>query len=77
MGKKEYTKPVVMFEPLAMAAEASASCALSITFQEFVCPVMIPEWGETVYQEYNCDWSNDNGTICYHVPTISTNVFGS
>lgn len=77
MKKKKYAKPAVRFEPLALATEVSASCTMEITFAEFVCPILIPEWGETVYQEFNCDWYNDDGYICYHVPTIATNVFGS
>ena len=77
MAKRRYIKPTVTFETLALANDASGSCVFEITFQEFVCPVLIPEWGETVFQEYNCDWSNDSGFICYHVPTISTNIFGS
>lgn len=76
MGKK-YVKPAIRFDSLAMQSDVYGSCTLDITFQEWVCPVLIPEWGETVFQEYNCDWSNDSGYICYHVPTLSTNVFGS
>ena len=75
--KRKYIKPTIIFEKLVMGNDASASCAFEITFQEFVCPVLIPEWDETIFQEYNCDWSNDTGFICYHVPTISTNIFGS
>ena len=60
-----------------MGSELSASCAMNVNFAEFVCPITIPEWGETVFQEHNCDWSNDDVYICYHVPTASMNVFGS
>ena len=77
MAKKQYIKPTISFEKLAMSSSVSAHCEFNITFAEWVCPVLIPEWGETVFQQYNCDWSNDTGYICYHVPTISTNVFGS
>ena len=78
MGKRKYIKPIINFESLALSSDSSAHCSLSITFAEWQCPVPIPEWGnETVYQEWNCDWSNDEGYICYHVPTMTTNVFGS
>ena len=78
MSKKKYIKPTVSFESLIMSADVSAQCHLDITFAEWVCPVPIPEWGnETIYQEWNCDWSNDSGYVCYHVPTLTTNVFGS
>ena len=74
--KRKYTKPSIHFERLSVN-NISASCAMKITFAEWECPVLIPEWGETVFQEHNCDWSNDSGYICYHVPTISTNIFDS
>lgn len=77
MGKKKYIKPFIQFEKLSLSSDLHAHCSLNITFAEWQCPVLIPEWGETVYQEWNCDWSNDDGFICYHVPTISTNVFAS
>ena len=77
MAKKQYIKPTISFEKLAMSSSVSAHCEFNITIAEWVCPVLIPEWGETVFQQDNCDWSNDTGYICYHVPTISTNVFGS
>ena len=75
--KKKYTKPTINFEDMSVRSGVSASCAMQITFAEWQCPVLIPEWGETVFQEDNCDWSNDSGYVCYHVPTISTNVFNS
>ena len=77
MSRKKYTKPSVGFSSLAMSTELSAGCSLNINFAEFVCPIYIPEWGETVYLEHNCDWSNDDIYICYHVPTAASNVFSS
>lgn len=75
--KKRYVKPLISFEPLALSSTLSASCEFDISYAEFSCPVLIPEWGETVFTEQNCDWSNDDIYICYHVPTASSNVFGS
>ena len=77
MGKK-YSKPGISFHPLALSADLSAGCTLLSNFAEFSCPVMIPEWGETVFT-YNsgCDWSNDDVYVCYHVPTASSNIFSS
>ncbi len=60
-----------------MQADLSASCTMDISFAEFVCPILIPEWGETVFTANTCDWSNDQYYICYHVPTAGSNVFGS
>ena len=68
---------MIAFEKLSMNSSSGGGCALSATFEQFVCPVLIPEWGETVFASNTCDWYNDDGKICYHVPTISTNIFGS
>ena len=75
--KKRYVKPLISFESLALSSDLSAGCSFNVTFPEFVCPVLIPEWGETVFTAATCDWSNDEYYICYHVPTMTTNVFGS
>ena len=74
---KKYVKPVVAFQELSLGTDVSAGCTMDITFAEFFCPILIPEWGETVFTEHNCDWSNDDYYVCYHVPTAGTNVFGS
>lgn len=75
---KNYAKPNIAFQKLAMSADLSTSCSMDISFAEFSCPVLIPEWGETVFStEVNCDWTNDQFYICYHVPTAGSNVFGS
>ena len=50
---------------------------MQVTFEEWLCPVVVPELGETIFQEHNCDWSNDDLYICYHVPTASMNIFSS
>lgn len=75
--KKSYAKPNITFESFSLSSNIAEECVLEITFAEWECPVLIPEWGETVYQEWNCDWSNEEGYICYHVPTLSTRIFGS
>ena len=75
---KHYVKPNIAFQKLSMSTEVSASCTMDLTFAEFVCPVMIPEWGETIFTEASdCTWYNDEIYICYHVPTAGSNVFGS
>ncbi len=75
--QKRYAKPNITFQKLAMSADLSAGCSMNVSFAEFDCPIMIPEWGETVFTSSNCDWSNDEIYVCYHVPTAGTNVFGS
>lgn len=78
--KKTYSKPIITFESFALSTNIAEECTMDITFAEWDCPVLIPEWGETVYQEYTgCDWTpQESGwSICYHVPTLSTRIFGS
>ncbi|MBQ6021535.1 MAG: hypothetical protein IJR51_10820 [Clostridia bacterium] len=75
-----YIKPFITFEKLSMSNPTSASCALNVSFAEFSCPILIEEWGETVFATTSsprCDWTNDDFYICYHVPTAGSNVFGS
>ena len=74
---KNYVKPNIAFQKLAMSADLSAGCSVKLTFAEFVCPVLIPEWGETVFSDSQCDWTNGSDFICYHVPTASTNVYSA
>lgn len=75
--KKTYQKPAISFQSLAVSTDLSAGCAYEVNFAEFVCPVLIPDWGMTVFTERDCDMSNPDDFICYHVPTASFNVFGS
>lgn len=76
---KKYIKPMVKFESLNMSTDVASGCASGPTFEEFACPVMVPEWGETVFGELNCDWSTPKmyDMLCYHVPTADHNVFSS
>ena len=75
---RRYVKPIISFEKLSLGTDLSAGCSLNSTFAEFVCPVLIPEWGETVFAPNSeCDWSNDEIYVCYHVPTAASNIFGS
>ena len=76
MGKK-YVKPSITFSKLSMGTEVYGRCATEINCAEFVCPVIIPELGETVFQENNCDWASEDMYVCYHVPMANMNVFGS
>ena len=61
-----------------METDLSAGCSLDSLFAEFACPVLIPEWGETVFStELDCYWTNDEFYVCYHVPSAGSNIFGS
>ena len=77
---RNYIKPMLTFEKLSLNNPASANCSLNADFAEFSCPIMIEEWGETIFAANSsprCDWTNDDFYICYHVPTAGSNVFGS
>ena len=76
---KQYVKPLITFEKLAISANGSAGCAFEAEFAPFTCPVHIPGWGdETIFIENVCVWYGaDDDSICYHVPTASSNIFGS
>ncbi len=76
---KQYIKPMISFEKLSVASNASGSCEFSSDFAPYVCPLYVPEWGETIFtQESGCDWYGSNGeSICYHVPADSSTIFGS
>ena len=76
---KQYVKPVIAFEKLAVNSDMSSGCVFNVSFAEFSCPVYVPEWDEYIFTSANsaCDWSNSNVNICYHVPTSSFNVYGS
>ncbi|MCR5042219.1 MAG: hypothetical protein K6C36_09020 [Clostridia bacterium] len=74
---KQYVKPTIAFQKLSTNTGLSAGCSMLSSFPEFSCAIEIPEWGETVFTESNCDWSNDDFYVCYHVPTAGSNVFSS
>ncbi len=75
---KKYVKPIIAFQELSMNSELSAGCSFDSSFAEFFCPILIPEWGETVFSnDIGCDWTNDDFYVCYHVPTAGSNIFGS
>jgi len=74
--KKNYTSPNIIFQPLS-AAGLSAACSFTANHAANVCPIMIPEWGETVFGDYDiCDYTPEDN-VCYDVPTASSNVFES
>ena len=75
---KQYVKPMISFEKLAISSNGSAGCAFDAEFAPFSCPVHIPGWGdETIFNAGTCTWYNEDDSVCYHVPTESTNIFGS
>lgn len=79
MGNK-YIKPLIRLENLNMSSNVSSGCSQAPTAPEYSCPVMIPEWGETIFtQNTDCFWDTPDmyDTVCYHVPFGDGNVFTS
>lgn len=74
--KTKYTKPTIAFQNIALSSGLSSSCAFQANFQFGSCEVMIPEWGETVYNDGQCDIGFEDFP-CYHVPAASSNIFES
>lgn len=79
MSNKQYKKPTVMFQSLSMSGHIASGCSQGQTFEEFACPVNVPEWGISFFGEDNCDYSTPDAydMVCYHVPTAGGNVFTS
>lgn len=83
--KKVYTKPEIMFEDFTLSTSI-ASCGFEATHD-----TSLGKWGCKGYQlrsgdivfmaEYNgcvtVEADGDYNGYCYHVPTISLNLFGS
>ena len=49
MMKKDYVAPEIKFNTLS-ATNTSVSCSLQASHSAYVCPVRIPEWGETIFR---------------------------
>ena len=79
MGKNQYIKPMAAFQSLNMSSNIASGCSIGQTFQEYACPVNVPEWGISFFGENNCDYSTPDAydMVCYHVPTADHNVFSS
>lgn len=80
MIKKNYGKPIISFQSLAIGTGISTGCGLSPTFGDGICPIEIEGWdGETVFTEMCTYYPPDIGddSPCYHVPTANYNVFDS
>lgn len=75
---KKYTKPTIAFQNIALSSGLSSACAIlaDTDFSFDSCPILIPEWGETIFNDTMCTWSSQDN-FCYHVPTASSNIFES
>ena len=46
--KKDYVTPEIKFNILSVT-NTFVSCSLQASHSAYVCPVRIPEWGETIF----------------------------
>ena len=80
MVKKTYVKPDIMFESFSLATDISAGCAMAARQAPMMCPVYVPEFGETIIaDDGSCDTyaPEISDTICYHLPLTDISVFES
>ncbi len=78
--KKQYIKPIITFDSLAVSATISSGCAyISGDFAEYACPIEDPEAGWTIFNDSAvCMMMPGPGdTICYDIPFAASNVFES
>ena len=77
---KNYIKPAISFQGLAMTANATGGCAHKANSGEAACPVELPGLpGLTVFADDRCMLTSPDeaSKICYHVPQADINVFES
>lgn len=78
--KKQYIKPTITFDSLAVSANISSGCSwLSSNLAEYTCPIEDPESGWTIFSDFAlCLMMPGSGdTICYDIPFAGSNVFES
>ena len=78
--KKQYIKPTITFDSLAVSANISSGCSwLSGNQAEYTCPIEDPESGWTIFSDSAlCLMMPGAGdTICYDIPFAGSNVFES
>lgn len=73
---RNYSKPVISFQSLAVSTDIASSCEMTTRSAEYVCPVFVKEWGDMTILTNDCDMEPAE-QICYHVPVEDNNVFSS
>jgi hypothetical protein len=78
--KKTYEKPRICYESFALSDRISAGCEGIANIGENQCSILIPELGETIFnQDLVCSVTSPGGneTICYNAPSEWNNVYSS
>ena len=84
--KKTYSKPMIVFEDFSLSTSITANCDIRINnSSENVC-AYITRTGNEVFTDKvtGCDYKAVDGSpadnydsICYHIPTETTDLFNS
>lgn len=81
--KKEYEKPVVVFESFSMSTNIAAGCDRIVnTLSRGTCALPMGTGGISVFVDNvaACLYQASDGmydNLCYHVPTEAYNLFNS
>jgi hypothetical protein len=80
--KKAYSKPEILFEDFSVSSSIATGCAVISNNNVYDCKVTMP-FGEdvsiTLFAKGSCEYGypGDYDNICYHVPTVSWNIYTS
>lgn len=77
---RNYIKPLITFESVAVSPRIATSCSLIATNNAaYLCPVIDEEVGWRIFADYlNCDEVvENNDQVCYDIPLVGSNVFQS
>ncbi len=82
--KKEYMKPMIVFENFKMNTSIAAECRYNVTSNDTNSCGVDPDIGFKIFAGGGCDYTPQDiekivgeDAICYHVPTADVNVFMS
>lgn len=79
--KREYTKPIVVFEDFSMSKNIAAGCELDTPMPSYEQACGYPTKSGIVFVEgTQCDTYPQDGLhngFCYHVPSDNNNLFNS
>ena len=82
--KKEYSKPIVVFESFSLSTNIAGDCEhktkLPSADTQYGCGYQIRGAIVFVSEVQGCTYHEPDGEyngICYHVPTVESNLFNS
>lgn len=79
--KKLYQSPQILFESFELSSSVAAGCGvISKPSAAYVCPVIDPEFGFTIFSATNvCDYTSPDAfdRVCYNIPLENNSVFSS